>query len=318
MRVAICITTFRRTNLLKRALEGVSRLKFCKVEAPEMDVIVIDNDSSLSASDVCESAEPPRKVRYVAEPRRGIVQVRNRAIAEASGCEFVAFLDDDEVPCELWLDELLATQAKFSADIVSGSTRPIFEEVPPEWIKRGNFFERPQHDTGTSLETCASGNVLIRTEVFPCVGKFDENFQFTGGEDTQFFLRARRAGYKIIWSNEAIAWETVPKDRATLNWILRRGYQSGNSWSLAEMSIETNVRFRALRLLKGSIHVLAGLAGAMTGLFLGRIAFTRNLRRAFLGAGMLAGLAGKKYLAYQYAENNSFRGAPDFGGRSSV
>jgi succinoglycan biosynthesis protein ExoM len=318
MRVAVCLTTYRRTNLLERALEGVSRLKFCKVAAPEMEVIVVDNDPSRSASGVCKSPMLSGLVRYVAEPRRGIVRVRNRAIAEASGSEFLAFLDDDEFPCETWLDELLATQAKFAADVVAGPTRPVYEQGLPEWIKRGNFFERPRYDTGASLEFCASGNVLLRTAIFASVGKFDDNFQLTGGEDTQFFLRVGRAGYKIVWSNEAVVWETVPRDRATLNWIVSRGYQAGNTWSLAEMSIETSAKYRALRFFKGSAHVLAGLAGAASGLFLGRIVFARNLRRAFLGAGMLAGLAGKKYLAYQSAGSTSPSGVPEASGRSSV
>lgn len=318
MRVAVCITTFRRTILLQRALEGVSRLKFCKAEAPEMEVIVIDNDPSLSAIGVCKDAVFPTPVRHVAESRRGIVHARNRAIAEALGSEFLAFLDDDEVPCEMWLDELLATQKQFSADVVAGPTRPVYEQGLPEWIKRGGFFDRPRYDTGTSLRFCASGNVLLRTKVFSNVGKFDDNFQLTGGEDTQFFLRVRRAGYKIVWSNEAVAWETVPRDRATLNWIVRRSYQSGNTWSLAEMSIETSAKYRALRFFKGSAHVITGLAGTVSGLFLGKIAFAKNLRRAFLGAGMLAGLAGKKYLAYQSAGSTSVSGAPELRGRSST
>jgi succinoglycan biosynthesis protein ExoM len=318
MRVAVCITTFRRTNLLQKALEGVSRLKFCNVVAPEIEVIVVDNDPALSASGVCKTSILSGLVRYVAEPRRGIVHVRNRAIAEASNSEFLAFLDDDEVPCETWLDELLATQAKFSADVVAGPALPIYGQGLPEWIKRGRFFERPRYDTGTSLEFCASGNVLLRSEVFPNVGQFDDNFQLTGGEDTHFFLRVRRAGYKIVWSNEAVVWETVPRDRATLNWILRRGYQSGNAWSMAEMSIETSAKYRALRFFKGSAHVIAGLAGTVSGLFLGRIALAKNLRRAFLGVGMLAGLAGKKYLAYQSAGSTSGSVAPELRRRSSA
>lgn len=318
MRVAVCITTFRRTNLLQRALEGVSRLKFCNVAAPDIEVIVVDNDPSPSATGVRKSPMLSGLIRYVAEPRRGIVHARNRAIAEASGSEFLAFLDDDEVPCEMWLDELLATQKQFSADVVAGPTRPVYEQGLPEWIKRGGFFERPRYDTGTSLRFCASGNVLLRTKVFSNVGKFDDNFQLTGGEDTQFFLRVRRAGYKIVWSNEAVAWETVPRDRATLNWILRRGYQSGNTWSLAEMSIDTSAKYRVLRFFKGSAHVIAGLAGIAIGLFLGRIAFAKNLRRAFLGAGMLTGLAGKKYLAYQSAGSTSVSVAPGLSERSSA
>lgn len=299
MRIAICIGTFRRPELLRQLLEGLSRLTFLRMPLPALELIVVDNDPLCSGYETLRCAVLPHPFRYLVEPRPGIAHVRNRAVAEARDADFVAFLDDDEVPCETWLDELLYAQARFRADVVAGPTRPVYERCVPSWVRCGGFFERPEFQTGKSLEFCAAGNVLVRRAVFDQVSQFDERFQLTGGEDTQFFLRVQRAGFKIIWSNEAVVREIVPKERATLGWILRRGYQSGNSWSLSELSIETGPRVRLARVIKGSAHVIIGLAGTFIGAFLGKAALAKALRRAFLGAGMIAGLAGIKYLAYE-------------------
>ena len=299
VRVAICIGTFRRRELLREGLAGLARLTFRRVATPEIEIFVVDNDSSGSAKEICETATLPYPVRYIVEPKRGIVHVRNRALTEAVAANFIAFLDDDEVPSEAWLDELLAAQARFGADVVSGPVLPSYAPGIAEWVKRGGFFVRPNRPTGSPLEFCSTNNVLMCNGVLCRVPRFDDRFQLTGGEDTQFFLRVRRAGCKIVWSQEAIVHESVPKERATFGWILRRGYQSGNSWVLSEMSLDAALRIRAIRFVKGCTHLLVGLTGALVCSCLGKAAFTRALRKACLGAGMLTGLVGSKFLAYQ-------------------
>jgi glycosyltransferase involved in cell wall biosynthesis len=312
VRVAICIGTFRRRELLREALAGLARLTFRKVATPEIEIIVVDNDSSGSAKEICRTATLPYPIRYIAESKRGIVHVRNRALAEAGAANFIVFLDDDEVPSEAWLDELLATQARFGADVVSGPVLPSYAPGIAEWVKRGGFFVRPNRETGSPLEFCSTNNVLMRNEVLGRVPRFDDRFQLTGGEDTQFFLRVQRVGCKIIWSQEAIVHESVPKERATFGWILRRGYQSGNSWALSEMSLDAALRIRALRFVKGCTHLLVGLTSALVCLCFGKAAFTRALRKACLGAGMLTGLVGSKFLAYQSAAGIRIDEAPEF------
>jgi len=284
--------------------------------APEIEIVVVDNDPSGSAKEICERSANLFPLRYVVEPARGVVHARNRALAEAGLVDFIAFLDDDEVPDEIWLDELLAAQARFDADVVSGPVLPSYAIGVAEWVKRGGLFDRPNRETGSALEFCSTNNVLIRSGVFGRVPRFDDRFQLTGGEDTQFFLRVRRAGYSIVWSAEAIVCETVPKERARLLWILRRGYQSGNSWVLSEMSIDASPRTRALRLLKASVHVYVGMISALVSIFYGRAPLTKALRKSCLGAGMLAGLAGRKFLAYQSPVSLGVASTPEFIKRS--
>ena len=118
IRVAICIATFRRQELLRELLVGLAQLTFHKARKPHIQIVVVDNDELASAEEICDDVSIPWPIKYVVEPRRGITHARNRTIAEVSSADFVAFIDDDEIPSAHWLDELLWAQEKFSADVV--------------------------------------------------------------------------------------------------------------------------------------------------------------------------------------------------------
>ena len=301
MRVAICIPTFKRTKLLQDLLRGISELTFQKVPEPELQVIVVDNDARGTAADVCRSIPVRWPVKYVIEPRRGISQTRNRAISEASEADFVAFIDDDEVPELGWLDELLRTQKHSGADAVAGPVVPSFTYDVPEWVASGKLFDRPDHASGHSLDFCATGNVLIRRTVFARVPAFDERFALTGGEDTHFFLRVRRAGFNIVWSADAVVKERISSNRANVRWLLRRAYRGGNSWVLVESTLDGRMSTRLVRVAKALGRIVQGCLRTPISLFLGKAAVTRALQSICLGAGMLAGLADWDYKEYRSA-----------------
>lgn len=301
MRVAICIGTFRRPDLLQKLLAGLSHLAFEKMPPPELEVIVVDNDPLGSAGAVCKSAALPYALKYAIEPRRGIASARNCAVREAGSADFLAFIDDDEVPSPRWLDELIWTQSKYQADVVAGPVQPQFIGDVPLWIRSGGFFDRPDLPTGAPLDKCGAGNTLVSRRVFARVPGFDERFQLTGGEDTHFFLRVRRAGFSIVGSRFAVAHEAITVSRANLRWILHRGYQTGNSWVLCELALDGGWRVRIARFCKASVHVLHGVASALPSIFQGKAALGRSLRKVCWGAGMLAGLCGRRYLAYACA-----------------
>src|SRR5215470_2345668 len=174
--VAICVATFRRPRLLKNLLGALAQLRFRNILQPKIDVIVVDNDDSQSARSICQLPAFPWKLHYVSEPRRGIVHARNRAIMEARGANFLAFIDDDEAPCREWLDELLAAQSEYDADVVSGIVQPWFAEDVPMWAKEGGFFHRPAFKTGEIVRLCSTNNALLNARVLDKVTGFDEQF----------------------------------------------------------------------------------------------------------------------------------------------
>jgi succinoglycan biosynthesis protein ExoM len=154
VRVAICICTFKRPDLLRDLLGGMRCLKFRKVQEPQIQVIVVDNDECATAWEAGFSSRLPWPMRYAVEPRRGITYARNRAIAEAGEVDFIAFLDDDEVPAAEWLDELLWTYGNSGCDIVCGPALPKYAADVPQWIRNGGFFEPRSFVTGDERKQC--------------------------------------------------------------------------------------------------------------------------------------------------------------------
>jgi succinoglycan biosynthesis protein ExoM len=302
LRVAICIATFRRQELLRALLDGIAQLSFHRVQAPHLHLVVVDNDEFASAREVCSASSRPWPVRYVVEPKRGITFARNRAIAEAGSVDFVAFIDDDEIPSAQWLDELLWAQAEFAADVVSGPVVPTFTPEVAGWVRRGRFFDARISATGTPRKTCASNNVLIAAEVFRRIPHFDHAFALSGAEDTDFFLRVCAAGCKIVWSQEAFVAETITSDRANVAWLLRREYQTGNGWVFCEAGVNGSLPGLAFRSAKSCGHIAIGSLTALFRLLtLDKAGVVRAAQRVSLGSGMLSALFGYRFMAYQNA-----------------
>src|SRR5690606_359612 len=108
--VALCIVTCRRPDGLRRLLLALNSLKFREWCRPNIRVIVVDNDPESRSIELCRSLAPDLRwpVTATTEPRRGIPFARNTALKVAgTDVDFVAFVDDDEVPDPHWLDELL-------------------------------------------------------------------------------------------------------------------------------------------------------------------------------------------------------------------
>ena len=302
--IAICVITYKRPESLRRLLEGINRLTFTKNPPPKLKVIVVDNDSAGTTSQVLDRIKPNFKYEFIfeIEPQRGISYARNRAIScVPPDIDFVAFIDDDEVPEASWLDQLLTAQSKYGADVVSGPVLPYFpSETVATWVIKGKFFERPRYPTGYQRYTAATNNVLVRREIFWIMDKFfDERFAITGGEDGHFFRRLHLAGYKIIWSDEALVYEWVYTSRNNIKWLLQRTYRANSSFSIVEQEFNGSIRNQFMIVIKASGKIILGILLLLPSLFLGKYMFVKALLNICSGAGKLSGLVGYSYPEYK-------------------
>jgi len=297
MKTAVCIASFRRPEELRALLAGLDGLH----SVTDVEIIVVDNDAGETARAVCADwAKSSRwALHYAVEPRRGICKARNRALQEAKriGAGLVAFIDDDEVPAPEWLAELQACMVRFKADSVIGPVVPRFESPPPEWIVEGGFFQRPRFMTGVEAKIGRTGNMLARSELFEAVGGFDERFDSTGGGDTHLSLKAGQKGFRAVFCDEAVVYETVPPERANAGWLLRRNYRIGNSWAAVRGLLHPGLAGRLLLFVKGLLLIAAGgilLPASVSG----RRHAVRLLGMVCRGAGLIAGLLGHRYQEY--------------------
>jgi len=303
MRVAVCAVTYRRPEGLKRLIAGLDQLTFSKSRPSHVELVVVDNDPEGLACRYCETVRPTlaSPLRCFSEPRRGISYARNKAVTcTVNDADFVAFIDDDEVPEPSWLDELLYVQRLYNADVVAGRVLSAFTEPVPAWIEKGGFFENDQYPTGDLLDHAHAGNVLIRAEVFENVRPaFDERFSLSGGEDTHFFMRVHRAGYKIVWADNAVVWEWIPKARANTKWLVRRAYNGGNNYSLCLFDLESSWLVRTKRVAIAGGRIVQGLLLLPVSVALGRHTTVKALQYVAVGIGALAGVLGKSDERYR-------------------
>lgn len=304
MKVSICVCTYKRPEGLKHLLQALNQLNFHKVKKPDIEVVIVDNDTSGIAKQVCREIKKDFQwdLKTNVEPQRGITYARNKSIACASNdSEFIALIDDDEVPEPSWLDELLFAQKKYAADVVTGPVLPYFQEKNvPSWVITGKFLALPRYKTGEERHVAFGGNVLVNATILRQFDPiFDNRFAMTGGEDSHLFLRLNQAGYKIVWTDEAIVNEWIPQSRTHLQWILLRGYNSWGHHSLIEKDLYPSLKYQAIRLIKGFALIIIGIATFIPSLLRGKHFWVNSLLYIFRGIGTLSGLMGINYKAYK-------------------
>ncbi|KXG78337.1 hypothetical protein AN618_04030 [Fervidicola ferrireducens] len=303
VRVAVCITTYKRPNGLARLLSALNEIAFRKIDPAivDLEIIVVDNDPASSACTICETARFSGKwpLRYYVEPRRGISYARNAAVQLSQGADYVAFIDDDEWPHQYWLDELLEVQRTYNSEVVLGPVLPYYDPTTPSWVIKGRFFERPRYPTGTSIKYGRTGNALIKASVFEQIGLFDEKFALSGGEDTHFFMRLLQTGGKIIWADDAVVYEEVPKSRSNLHWILRRAYRVGNTLALCERELLKAPTTLTFRIAKALVRIAFGVVLLPPSFLVGFHSLVKSLVYILQGMGQLSGVVGIRYAEYK-------------------
>jgi succinoglycan biosynthesis protein ExoM len=300
--VAVCALTYHRPLGLRRLLVGLRTVAVHGDLCADVTVVIVDNDPKGSARPVVEecAARLPWPVVYVVEPQRGIPAGRNTAVRVAGDVEFVAFIDDDEIPSPRWLEELLEVQRDTGADVVTGPVVPRFEARPPSWAAGGDFFASPRFPTGSSMTWATTSNVLISSAVLAAADPpFHEGMTLSGGSDTHFFMRAHRQGRRMVWADEAVVMEYIPATRAKLRWLVRREFRRGITLSTCLRDLELTPWRAVRRIAHGAVRLLQGFGQMLLAVVVGRHQAVRGLGTMSFGAGLLAGLAGVSYQEYR-------------------
>ncbi len=285
--ISVCICTFKRPALLLRLLGSLA----AQATGGEFtfSIVVADNDINESAKPAVSAfaINSPVEVIYCTEPKQNIALARNRAIENSRG-EYIAFIDDDELPGKDWLARLLITSRAFNVDGVLGPVRPLFEQTPPKWIARGGTFNRPEHKTGYVLpwQETRSGNVLFKREIASGQeSPFREIFG-TGSEDVDFFRRMIQSGRVFVWCNEAVVQELIPPQRLGRSYQIRLALLRGGN------SIKHEDANRALSVTKSYVALFVYVFSLPLLLVFGDHLFMEYLIRLCDHAGKLLQLLG--------------------------
>lgn len=300
--VVVAIPSYRRPKSLERLLRALENLH----THANVTILVADNDAD--GREALQTCAATRAGGYrwpidaIVAPQRGISGARNALVArvlEKHPCDFVAMIDDDEMPDVAWLENLLRTQAETGADAVGGTVRRVFESDPGAWATHCDGVSDVLHPAGPIAMLEGTGNLLARSALFEALAApwFDPAFSFTGGEDKDFFMRARNAGARFAWAADAIVHDFVPPSRANLKWALSRAYSAGNS----DMRVFLKYRPTLASRLNESSRILAALL--LNPVLFAILAFNPNrrvrpLRKLARAFGKIAAIGGRRYEEY--------------------
>lgn len=259
-------------------------------------IVVVDNDRAESARQiVIHCAERSNIIiSYHVEPEQNISRARNRAVENAKG-DFVAFIDDDEMPSDNWLLELYRALIHYGSDGVLGPVLPRFENGPPGWVVKGHFFERAAHPTGYILgwKNTRTGNTLLRSELFRDSQEwFDPDFG-SGGEDRDFFRRQIEKGRVFVWCDGAPVYETIQPIRWKRKVLIKRALLRGK--------MALNVRGSGLSsVIKSVVAIAVYTCGLPIFLLLGQHVFMKYLIKNCDHLGKVLAFAGIDLVKEKY------------------
>ncbi|OUD10460.1 hypothetical protein BVC71_02885 [Marivivens niveibacter] len=233
-RITIAAATFRRPSGLSRLLDHIEALETAAV----VTVLICDNDGQEQAGKKIVEARLAKGYRFklecISEPKQGLSYARNALfehIATKENCDYIAMIDDDEWPSRQWLTKLEETAFQTKADVVGGPVQSVFENETPPCVVHCEQFRRKRNQTGPVPVVLSTENALLKFSILGTIPKpwFDPVFATTGGEDADFFYRAKRSGATFAWADDAEILEAIPASRSTAQWALKRNFRRGST-----------------------------------------------------------------------------------------
>lgn len=267
----VCVPTFRRPDLLEATLRSLAAQR----GGNDFAIIVVENEGEERAGAQRAAALLEGELfkgLVIVEPRQGNCKAYNAAwrcaLTRFPALRQVLGIDDDETAEPLWLDAFLKASAAAPAQLFGGSVTPDFEDASRAWLAAHPVFRSHYTVSGPVPMLYSSANYLIRREVLERLGFpfLDESFDFTGGGDTDFFTRAKAAGFCFWWVQEAAQRESMPARRSEFSWIQARALRNGAISAAIERRSRPGLAGR-LRVLAKSLALLA--ASAPRGIRLG-------------------------------------------------
>lgn len=241
MLIDVIIPTFNRAALLERAVRSVFEAR--RNGGFEVLITVVDNNSTDETAKVIArlADESQGHVQYLSEQRQGKSHAVNAALLATHG-EIVALADDDQLMDADWL-KVIHRALNEGFDFVTGPVEGDWQAAPPRWyddrlrgvLSLNSWGDQRivyRDDENHRSRSISGGNVALRRSMLeqvgrcyhPALGKTADTFAM--GEDSELFLRLRRAGARGLYEPQMKVSHLVPHERLTKRYFRawHRGY----------------------------------------------------------------------------------------------
>jgi GT2 family glycosyltransferase len=210
--VSVIIPNFNGRRLLDAVLSSIQRQTFHDVA-----VTVVDNGSSDDSADHLARSWPTVSLIRLSK-NRGFAGAVNAGLASYEEARYVALVNNDVELESRWLENLVALiETAQSIGSVTGKLldyhdRRRFHEAGTTFAWEGaprmrghGEVDNGQYDEVTEVFSVCAGAALDRRAALDVIGGFDESY-FAYLEDVDWGFRARLAGYRAVYTPDAVAY----------------------------------------------------------------------------------------------------------------
>lgn len=187
MSITIIIPVYNQLHYTELCLNSL----YANRGVVEAQIIVIDNGSSDGTTEYLASCSDVTVISN--RENLGCAGAWNQGV-RGTASEWLLFLNNDVLVSPGWLEQLLGFADAEGVDVVSPAIREgeynyDIAEYSRDFVSRMARFYREGMADGICF--------MVRRRVFESIGLFDENFRIGQFEDTDFFRRARQAGFRL-------------------------------------------------------------------------------------------------------------------------
>lgn len=241
MKVSVVIVAKHAERTIRYTVKSLLR----QTVKPHEIIVVVD-----SLTDPTVKAIKNLPVKIVLNDGVGLGSARRKGVELSSG-NIIAFIDSDCVADEKWIENLLNVFL-FKNNVMVQAGKTIY--VKSFYDISGSDADFLENRSSPSfLKFAPTQNLAFRKELINIVGNFDPEFK-QGGEDLDFCVRLRKAGYKIYYNPYAKVYHLKHGFNLRIPW---RAWRDGRSRAHVFIKHGTAMLSDALISLFHSTSILA-------------------------------------------------------------
>jgi len=240
--VVLCTHTLDRYDHCVEAAENVLEQTHDDVEL----VLVADGNDDVCSQFRTDYGDNQAVRVECLDENVGLLEARNAGARGATG-DVVAFLDDDAIPEEDWVERLVAVYDQYDVRAVGGRMTPAWVAGKPGFLPaefywlvgvthRGFGPGEPDEDVPGEVRNTFGSNLSFDRETFLELGGFEDELvgrqgsrNLQGGE-TELCARLRETyGQGVYYNPNARVAHKIFEYRTGLRWLLDRAFWQGYS-----------------------------------------------------------------------------------------
>lgn len=208
--VAVTVVTYNRLNLLKECLQALRR------QTTKADIIIVNNGSTDGTKEYLDAQADVKAIHQENLGGAGGFYAGTK-YAYDNGYEWIWMMDDDGLPADNQLEELLKAADKHQKKVLNAL---VVSKTDPTRLAFGSQAKLADLDLTADITDkmyCPFNETFIHRSVMDKVG-FIKKEMFIWGDEQEYRQRMMKAGYTPYTVNKAIHYH--PKEKGTTVYLL--------------------------------------------------------------------------------------------------